>query len=151
MSENINKTESIVAYEAPSVDMMAGLMNANQAFFSSIKNDGSRESQIKIYNAVNKAEEKIDDHKNKEFNLVDVVAHPITLVDENTGEAVDALRTVLIMDDGMSYEAVSQGIVSSLTKLFAIVGQPTYEPPLKIKVVEQKTRKGFKTNTIELV
>ena len=150
-NETTNATQIVTLQDAPGLDMMAALMNTQQAFFSSINDDGTRESRAKIYNAVNKAEEKVDDHKGEVLQLVDVVAHPITLTDENTGELVDTVRTVLIMEDGKSYEAVSQGIVSSLSKLFAVVGKPTYNPPLAIKIVEQKTRKGFKTNTIELV
>ena len=132
-------------------DMMAGLLNSDNAFFSSIPNDGTRASLAKIYNAVNSADEKIDDHINEVMELVDVVAHPITITDEKTGEVIDTLRVVLVMADGATYQAVSQGIVSSLSKLFAIVGKPSYNPPLPIKVVKQQTRSGFKTNTIELV
>lgn len=150
MSEN-KEMMVVNTNDVASVDLMAGFHNSNNALYSSIKNDGTRESQIKIFNAINAAEEQLDDHKNLELSIVDVVVHPITLTDENTGEIVDTLRVVLIDDKGVGYQAVSQGIVSSLQKIFAIVGQPTWEPALKMKVVEQKTRKGFKTNTITLV
>ena len=127
------------------------LTQADTQFFCSIPNDGTREAQIKTYNAINNKGDSLDDHKNEILEIVDVACHPVSLLDENTGEVVNALRTILVDKDGKNYDAVSQGIVSSLQKIFAIVGQPSYNPPLKIKVVEQKTRKGFKTNTIELV
>ena len=127
------------------------LTEANTQFFCSIPNDGSRESQIKIYNAVNSKGESLADHKNEVLEIVDVACHPITLADPNTGEAVNVLRTILVDKNGKNYDAVSQGIVSSLQKIFAIVGQPSYDPPLKIKVVEQKTSNKFTVNTIELV
>lgn len=137
--------------EIASVSMMDSLMNGDASFFCSIPNDGQRPTQVKIYNAINNAKEKLDDHINEVINCVDVVAHPISILDENTGEMVDTVRVVIIDDKGVGYEAISVGIISSLTKLFGIVGRPSYNPPLKMKVVKQSTRKGFKTNTIELV
>ena len=151
MTENkelmtVNKADLAAPQE---LDM---LTNATTKFYCSIPNDGSRKSAIAIYNAVNSKGESLDDHKGEVLEIVDVAAHPVSLVDENTGEVVDALRTILIAKNGTVYDAVSQGIASSLSKIFGIVGMPPWnDEPLKIKVVEQKTRKGFKTNTIELV
>ena len=96
--------------------------------------------------------ESLDDHKGEILEIVNVAAHPVSLVDENSSEVVDTLRIVLVDKNGVNYDAVSQGIASSIQKIFGIVGMPPWTgEPLKIKVVEQKTRKGFKTNTIELV
>ncbi len=127
------------------------LTDTATAFFSSIADNGTRESKVAIYNAINKADEKLDDHKNEVLNIKDVVAHTVTLIDENTSEVIDCTRIVLINDKGVGYESISVGIYSSLQKLFAIVGMPTWDEPLKVKCVEQKTRKGFKTLTLELV
>lgn len=127
------------------------LTQADSNFFCSIVDDGSRESKIKVYNAINNKGYSLDETKGTVLEIVDVACHPVSLLDENTGEVVNSLRTILIDKDGKNYDAVSNGIVSSLQKIFAIVGQPSFDPPLKIKVVEQKTRKGYKTNTIELV
>ena len=127
------------------------LTNPGNSFYCSIPNDGTRAAQVKIYNAVNNKGDALDDHKGEVLGIVDIAAHPVSIVDENTGEVVEALRVVMIDKNGKNYDAVSQGIASSLNKIFSIVGQPSYNPPLRLKVVEQKTRKGFKTNTIELV
>ena len=150
---NENKELMTVAREdiAPAfqIDM---LTNATNSFLCSIPNDGSRKAAIAIYNAVNNKGESLDDHKGEVLEIVNFAAHPVTLTDENTGEVVEALRVVLVDKKGVNYDAVSQGIASSLQKIIAIVGMAPWDvEPLKIKVVEQKTRKGFKTNTIELV
>ena len=156
MTENNVNTTAIVTAEnredvAPAA-LMDGFTNPTGQFYCSIQNDGSRRAAINIYNAVNSKGESLDDHKGEVLEIVNVAAHPVRLVDENTGELVDALRTVLIDKNGKVFDAVSQGIASSLQKLFGIVGMPPWNgEPLKIKVVEQKTRKGYKTNTIELV
>ncbi|MED1518479.1 hypothetical protein P4U63_29235, partial [Bacillus paranthracis] len=64
---------------------------------------------------------------------------------------VDALRVVLLDKDGKGYHAVSQGVVSSIQKIISIVGPaPWTDEPLKIVPYEVKTRKGFKTLTLQL-
>lgn len=151
MSENkelmtINREDIAPAFQ------LDQLLNANSSFLCSIPNNGSRAAAIAIYNAVNNKGESLDDNKGKVLEIVNYAAHPVSLVDENTGELVEALRIVLVDKNGVNYDAVSQGIASSLQKIIAIVGAAPWDnEPLKMKVVEQKTRKGFKTNTIELV
>ena len=158
MTENkalMNETTEIMTVNkadlaAPS--QLDKLTDANSSFFCSIKADGTRKSAIAIYNAINNKGESLDDHFGEVLEIVHVAAHPVSLVDEKTGEVVDTLRTVLVDKKGKNYDAVSEGIASSLQKIFAIVGMPPWiDEPLKIKVVQQKTRAGYKTNTIELV
>jgi hypothetical protein len=124
--------------------------NTNQVFFSSIKNDGTRESAIKMYQAINDAENSLSDHLGEVLEITDMVAHAITLQDDVTKEDVNALRVVLIDKDGVGYHSVSSGVVSSLQKVIGIVGQAPWTPALKVVPVEKKTRKGFKTLTIRL-
>jgi len=123
--------------------------NTNQALFSSIKVE-DRATQIKVFNAINGAENSLADHVGEVIEITDMVAHPITLQDEVTKEDVQAMRVVLLTADGVGYHAVSGGVVSSLQKLIGVVGQAPWTPALKVVPVEQKTRKGFKTLTLRL-
>lgn len=123
--------------------------NTNQALFSSIKVQ-DRETQIKVFNAINGAENSLSDHLGEVLEIQDMVAHPITLQDEITKEDVQAMRVVLLTPEGVGYHAVSGGVVSSLQKLIGVVGQAPWTPALKVVPVEQKTRKGFKTITLRL-
>lgn len=136
-----------------SVALMDSLKNPMGQFFCSIEDDGTRASKAKIFNAVNSADANIADFIGEVLEIVDVVAHPVELADEETGEIVQALRTVLIDVNGTSYAAVSQGITSALSKVFSIVGPPSWkEEPVKMKIKQVKTRNGNnKVNTIELV
>ena len=128
------------------------LINVNNAFFCSIHNDGTRESKVKIYNALNTQGEQLSDHINEELKIVDVAAHTINVVDKATGELSQTLRTVLIAADGATYQAVSGGVISSLQKIFAIVGFPSWkDEPVVLKPVNVKTNNGFKVLTLELV
>lgn len=155
MTENKQQL-SVVANDIAPVELVDSLKNSSTTMYCSIVNSGDRKSQIKIYNAINSAEEQLADHIGEVLEVVDVVAHPVELVDEETGEVFQALRTVLITKDGKGYSATSQGITSALSKIFSIVGMPDggawHAEPVKMKIKQVKTRNGNnKVNTIELV
>ena len=151
MSEN--KTLQVVENDIASVDLVEQLKNPTGQFFCSIADDGTRKSKIAIYNAINSADENLADHIGEVIEVVDVVAHPVQLADEESGEIIEALRTVLVAKDGKTYTAVSQGITNSLQRVFSIVGMPSWkDEPVKMKIKQVKTRNGNnKVNTIELV
>lgn len=135
------------------VDLIESLKNPTNQLYCSIENDGSRNSQIAIYNAISSAEKKIADCINETIEVVDVAAHPVDLLDENTGEVLTVLRTILIDKKGVAYAAVSQGITNSLSRIFSIVGQPSWKNnPVKMKIKQVQTRNDTnKVLTIELV
>ena len=114
MSEN--KTLQVVENDIASVDLVEQLKNPTGQFFCSIADDGTRKSKIAIYNAINSADENLADHIGEVIEVVDVVAHPVQLADEESGEIIEALRTVLVAKDGKPYTAVSQGITNSLKR-----------------------------------
>lgn len=154
--ENATEETQVMAVshgDIASVDLIEQLKNPDSSFFCSIVDDGTRKSKVAIYNAVNSQEEHISDHIGEVIEAVDVVAHPVTLTDPDTGEITTALRTVIIDVKGVKYDAVSTGITSSLQKIFAIVGMPTWmDEPVKMKFKQVKTSNGMnKVNTIELV
>ena len=135
-----------------SVNLLESLQNPGTQFFCSIKDDGTRKSRVAIYNAINNAEEQLIQHINEELAIVDVVAHEVVLPDMQTGEAVRCLRTVLISADGKGYQAVSEGVTSALSKIFSIVGLPSWaDEPVIIKPKQITTKKGFKVTTLELI
>lgn len=153
--ENMN-TGIVVADGVASIDLLQELKNPTGNFYCSIPNNGDRKSQVAIFNAVNGADEQLADHIGEVLEVVNVVAHPIELPDEVTGEVIKCLRTVLITKDGKSYVAVSQGIASAISRIFSIIGMPDggawEKEPVKMKIKQVKTRNGNnKVNTIELV
>lgn len=138
------------------VEMMEQLMSGEIQFYSSMQDDGTRKSKVDIYNAISREDKKIGDCINEVLNIVDVVAHPITLVDEETGEVINTIRTILIDDKGVNYVGVSGGITNALSRIFAIIGRPDNgawkDEPVKMKIKQIATRNGNnKVNTIELV
>lgn len=121
--------------------------------YCSVKDITSVDSQIKLYNAINSPEKKIDECINMTIVVKDVIAHPVEILDEKTGELLSLVRTILIDDKGVCYEAVSVGVKNSLQWIFAICGQPTtWKEPIKVKPVQRKTRNGDnKVTLLELV
>lgn len=150
-NNSITPMENVNTNDLAPASAINNLVNPANSFFCSIPNDGSRENAVKIYNAINSKGDSLDDHIGEILEIVNIAAHPVNILDENSGEIKECLRTVLIDKNGKNYDAVSEGIASSLQRIFAIVGQPPYAEPLKVKMVQVKTRKGFKTNTLELV
>ena len=136
-----------------SVDMIETLTHPDGKFFCSIADDGTRKSKVAIFNAINGADESVADHIGEVLEITDVVAHPVTLTDEDTGEIINTLRVVLIDKNGKTYTAVSEGITNSLSRVFSIIGMPSWkDDPVKMKIRQIKTRNGNnKVNTIELV
>ena len=157
MNSETNKQEIMVTGgDIANVSLVDELKNPMGNFYCSIPDTGDRKTKVAIFNAINGADEQVADHIGETLSIVNVVAHPITLVDESTGEIVECLRTVLIDDKGKSYVAVSQGIASALSRIFSIVGSPDggawEKEPVKMKIKQVKTRNGNnKVNTIELV
>lgn len=137
--------------DVASVSLMDTLKNPNKDFLCSIPDNGTRAAKVKIYNAVNNASAQLADQVNKVLEIVDVVAHPVQLADMQTGELKELLRVVLIDKNGVSYQAVSEGVVSSLGKIFSIVGTPSWQDePVKMMPVTVKTAKGYSVLTLEL-
>lgn len=153
--ENRNEV-TVYKQDVASVSILEQFKNPDGQFYCSLKNDGTRKSQVAIYNAINGADESVSDHINEVLEIVNVVAHPVTLTDEETGEIVEALRTVLIDKNGKAYVAVSGGIANALSRIMSIIGEPVNgaweKEPVKMKIKQVKTRNGNnKVNTIELV
>lgn len=153
MSEMKNE---VMVGDVAKVDLVDQLKNPGGAFYCSITDDGSRKNKVAIFNAINGADESVAEHIGEVLEIVNVVAHPVTLPDEETGEVIECLRTVLVDKNGKTYVAVSQGIASALSRIFSIIGTPENgaweKEPVKMKIKQVKTRNGNnKVNTIELV
>ena len=82
------------------VSLVEQFKNPNGQFYCSIKDDGSRKSKVAIFNAINGADESVADHIGEVLEIVNVVAHPVELPDEETGEIIECLRTVLVDKNG---------------------------------------------------
>lgn len=111
--------------------------------YCSIRDDGTMQSKARIFNSINSPDKRISDCIGETISLANIVAHPIQLVDENSGELIETMRMVLVDEKGTSYEAVSSGIVNAVARILQIFGQPdTWATPIKVKPVQKGTRNG---------
>lgn len=129
---------------------IAGMNDSSGAFYTSIK--GSDFGAKKQIAAAQTKSVPLADHLHKEFNLANFIIQSVQIEDENTGEVNDAPRVTLITDDGTAYHATSVGLLSALRNLIATLGEPdTWPEALPVKIVEQRSRRGWRFMTVELV
>lgn len=130
------------------VSAVSGLNNAEATFYSSIKGD-SFAGRVAIANAMSNSK-PVMDVLGETINLVDYIVQVVQIADDKTAEVNDAARVTLVDDKGMAYHATSDGLLSAIRTLNATVGEPsTWPEPLPIKVVEERSRKGFRFMTIK--
>jgi hypothetical protein len=151
-----NETLTVIRGDVPPAELIESLTNASNELFCSITDDGTRKTKVRIYNAIQADHEELSRHLNEVLEVVDVVAYPISVVNE-LGELSNILRTVLICADGKTYSAGSIGVTNSLSKIFAILGTPHdgawHDEPVKMVCRSKASRNNAQNsfNYLELV
>lgn len=120
--------------------------NAVSHFFNTDTMDG----KMALYNALQTAD-KVDEHLNEPLHVTNVLAQAIEVANQETGEINSSTRVVIHAEEG-DFAAASPTPAHAFGDLFAIFGTPdTWEHPLVLKVVEKKSRRGYKFFDLELV
>lgn len=129
----------------PSTDIVDGTR-----FVTSINMD-TPEGAIDAYNALSDADD-VRDHLGEVLEVVDFAAEPTEIEDEN-GEIVSAIRTVLITKDGKALQSCSDQLVRSLNRLFVMLGTPDkWKTPVKLVITDElssKKRHFFKVRAVK--
>lgn len=113
----------------------------------------TREQALTVYNMLSGNSGSLADLADTgtgELAAVHVIAHRITLTNEETGEITDATRIILVDEKGEPWGCVSNGIAGSLKKLFSLVGPPPWTPPLRLRPVRVPTSKDRTRKTLIL-
>lgn len=141
--------EMVVSEEVSHMTPAQLMSGGGTEMYCSVINDGSMQNKAKVYNMINNPDKRISDVIGEVIQMKDILAHNIDVISEETGEIMKALRVVIIDADGISYEAVSQGVSNSLQRIMDIFGQPnTWEAPIPVKAVQKSTRNGNNKVTI---
>lgn len=120
--------------------------NAVSHFFDTSSMDG----KMALYNAM-QTSDKIDDHLNEPLHVTNVLAQAIEVANQETGEINTSTRVVVHAEEG-DFAAASPTLAHAFGNLFAIFGTPdTWPSPLALKVVEKKSRRGYKFFDLELL
>ena len=136
VNELATRDELEISREA-SQELIASMQENSNSVYSSIQGD-SFEDRVAVVAAITDAE-PIADHLGQTIWLKDIVAHSVTITDDETGEVSVQPRTILIDKDGKAYSAVSGVIVNRLTTIVNVIGQPhTWPSPLPIRVTREK-------------
>jgi Phage Single-stranded DNA-binding protein len=88
---------------------------------------------------------------NTVLEVTGFTAHPVKFEDDQSGELVTAVRTVLHIADGSFRKAVSIGVWKSLQLIQAVHGYPAWDPPLMIRPRRVAGRKGRSRYRLEVV
>lgn len=94
----------------------------------------TQENKALLYKAMNNPDKRIGDCINMEIHVKDVYCELVQCANKQTEEVSTVPRTVLIDENGVSYQAVSKGIFTAVAKLIQVFGAPTWETPIVVKV-----------------
>lgn len=107
------------------------------------------DGKVRLYSALQNAA-KLADHLNEPLHMVNAVAQSVQVTDEQTGEMTNSARVIIVTDDDKAYAATSPTLLAGLNTMFGIFGTPnTWEKPIAVKVVERRSRRGYKFYSIE--
>lgn len=107
--------------------------------------------QDTVFDALTNAE-PLADHLEEPIALKDIVFQGVELTSSETGEIVEATRTILIAEDGKGYATVSGTVIADLRTLVSIKGAPnTWAAPQNIMLKEVKSKSGRRFYKIERV
>lgn len=110
--------------------------------FCSIERDGNRESDAKIYNALNNPAGRIADLINKTIPVQDFLVELREIVNEETGELDRVPRVVLITPDGIGYQALSKGMFGAIRNAVISFGPAPWKPALDMEIKQIPTKNG---------
>lgn len=98
-----------------------------------------------LVRTMSKPDLRVEELIGTEIAIVGIVAQAVMLTDEKTGEEVEAPRIGLILADGNTAGATSQGVLASCKTLAALYGLPSDDNPWTVTVRQVPTRKGYRT------
>ena len=120
--------------------------NAVSHFFDTTTMDG----KMALYGAMQTAD-KVDEHLNEPLHVTNVLAQSVDVTNQETGEIDPSTRVVIHAEEG-DFAATSPTLAHAFGNLFAIFGTPDkWNHPIVLKVVEKRSRRGFKFFDLELV
>lgn len=120
--------------------------NAVSHFFDTTTMDG----KMALYNAM-QTSDRVDEHLNEPLHVTNVLAQAVEVANQETGEINSSTRVVIHAEEG-DFAASSPTLAHAFGNLFAIFGTPDkWAAPIVLRVVEKKSRRGYKFFDLELV
>lgn len=133
-----------VALAVASKSSAMDLMRPDSTLFTTIDrntDDGKRN----IVRGLGTADKQIQDLLNIDFQVNDILAHDVDLVEPTTGEVTPSVRMVFFLADGTTMSCCSKGIYRSLKIIIANYGMPSPTAPYHLRIKTITTRQGRTT------
>lgn len=131
-------------------NLASELKDVKSQAYTSLGNE-SREEKSLLYKAMSNPDERLSDHINQTIMVKDVYMEMVDMVNEETGEVVTSPRIVLIDENNVSFQCVSFGVFNALKRIFQVFGEPTWNEPIKMKVIQvQKKEKKMLSLDVEI-
>lgn len=129
--ENVHETSLAVAEKETALN----LMGEQKASFTSLKNETNVEKQI-LYKAMSNPDKRLGDCINTVIMAKDLFMEQVEMTNQETGEIQVCPRIVIVDKDGVSYQSVSFGVFNALKRVIQVFGNPTWEQPIPLKVIQ---------------
>lgn len=129
--ENVQETGLAVAEKETALN----LMGEQKASFTSLKNETNEEKQI-LYKAMSNPDKRLGDCINTVIMAKDLFMEQVEMVNQETGEIQVCPRIVIVDKDGLSYQSVSFGVFNALKRVIQVFGNPTWDEPIPLKVIQ---------------
>lgn len=110
----------------------------------------SFDDPIDLVNIINGNAEDINDLINKPVIITDVMFQESYVVDEETGEVSDVIKTLMITEDGTLYGGISSGIAKCWKNAITVIGEDFRNWAYEILIRQEKVKRG-NMYTLEIV
>ncbi len=130
-------------------EQVENLNNGALTVFSTYQTE-DQAGKMQLFVALSDAH-PLGEHLNETINLANVVAQVVEVNDEKNG-TTEAVRVILIDDEGRAYAGVSGGLFKAIQNMFQIIGLPHQweNGVIPVRVVREKARSGWYFHTIKL-
>ena len=146
MSDNLNLVPSPASPGAVSIFQSSGVLDVGALqIWTSLDPTTPEGKAAIVMHMQGESSTPASDAINSVIAVRHVLAHRIEMLDEKTGELIEADRIVLIDDAGESIACVSTGVRRSLQLIVSLYGAPPYDPPMQLRLTQKQTRKGRRT------
>lgn len=130
-------------------EQVENLNNGALTVFSTYQTE-DQEGKMQLFVALSDAA-PLGEHLNETINLANVVAQVVEVNDEDNG-TTEAVRIILIDDEGHAFAGVSNGLLKAIQNMFQVIGLPHQWAGgmIPVRVVREKARSGWYFHTIKL-
>jgi single-stranded DNA-binding protein len=124
--------------------------DSSPAWFTTLPID-TEQGRIAAYNAGQQADFSVSECIGQEIAVANLLIHPVSLENADTGELKSCQRVVMISSDGTTYACVSEGILRALARIEGIYGRAPWNPPIKVVPENAKGRGANRYYTLKLI